>query len=256
MGLRVLILLAILSRSYCLRETGDYLYLPSTSFPILVVSSDGDGGTQPEQLESSLVLADDVLGNEDSAESSVLGNMDELAVGVSAEPPRTSRTPIRESLYVVIPMTLIYSLIFITGLVGNISTCIVIARTRILHSATNYYLFSLSISDLLLLLSGLPQEMYSIWVRYPYIFGEAFCVIRGLAAETSANATVLTITAFTVERYVAICHPLRSHKLSQLSRVVRIIIAIWIVALALALPQAARFGLVDEVSEMGVINLN
>ncbi len=48
---------------------------------------------------------------------------------------------------------------------------------------------------------NLFQEIYHIWVKYPYIFGEAFCVIRGLAAETSANATVLTITAFTVERF-------------------------------------------------------
>jgi len=27
-----------------------------------------------------------------------------------------------------------------------------------------------------------------------------------MAAETSTNASILTITAFTVERYVAICH--------------------------------------------------
>ena len=89
--------------------------------------------------------------------------------------------------------------------------------------------------------------MYLTWLKWPYIFGEAFCLIRGLAAETSANATVLTITAFTVERYVAICHPLRSHKLSQLSRVITIILLIWVFALALALPQAAQFGVVDEV---------
>ena len=117
-----------------------------------------------------------------------------------------------------------------------------------MHTATNYYLFSLAISDLLLLISGLPQEMYLTWVKWPYIFGEAFCLIRGLASETSANATVLTITAFTVERYVAICHPLRSHKLSQLSRVITIILLIWVFALALALPQAAQFGVIDEVS--------
>lgn len=30
------------------------------------------------------------------------------------------------------------------------------------------------------------------------VFGEVFCIGRGLAAETSSNATVLTITAFTV----------------------------------------------------------
>jgi len=112
--------------------------------------------------------------------------------------------PKRDPLYVVIPITFIYMLIFITGVIGNISTCIVISKNKSLKTATNYYLFSLAVSDFLLLLSGVPQEMYSIWSKYPYVFGELFCVIRGLVAETSANATVLTITAFTVERYVAV----------------------------------------------------
>lgn len=39
-----------------------------------------------------------------------------------------------------------------------------------------------------------------------------------------------------------------SHKISQLSRVVRMIGIIWIVAFCLALPQAAQFGIIDEVS--------
>lgn len=112
--------------------------------------------------------------------------------------------PKRDPLYVVIPITFIYMLIFITGVIGNISTCIVISKNKSLKTATNYYLFSLAVSDFLLLLSGVPQEMYVIWSKYPYIFGEMFCVLRGLVAETSSNATVLTITAFTVERYVAV----------------------------------------------------
>ncbi|GFG30521.1 hypothetical protein Cfor_01849, partial [Coptotermes formosanus] len=152
--------------------------------------------------------------------------------------------PVRDPLYIVIPITISYALIFITGLVGNVVTCIVIARNKHMHTATNYYLFSLAVSDLLLLVSGLPQEMYCIWSRYPYVFGEVFCVLRGLAAETSANATVLTITAFTVERYVAICHPFLSHTMSKLSRAVKLILVIWIVSLAFAVPQAFQFGIV------------
>lgn len=106
----------------------------------------------------------------------------------------------RDPLYIVIPITIIYATIFVSGLIGNISTCVVIARNKSMHTATNYYLFSLAVSDLLLLVSGLPPEMYYIWSHFPYVFGEVFCVIQSFAAETSANATVLTITAFTVER--------------------------------------------------------
>lgn len=154
--------------------------------------------------------------------------------------------PKRDALYIVIPMSIIYCLIFITGVVGNVVTCIVIARNKYMHTATNYYLFSLAISDLLLLVSGLPQEIVQIWCRYPYLFGEVFCVLRGLAAETSTNATVLTITAFTVERYVAICHPFLAQTMSKLSRAVKLIVVIWLVALSFAIPQAIQFGVVGE----------
>ncbi|OWR43607.1 diapause hormone receptor [Danaus plexippus plexippus] len=112
-----------------------------------------------------------------------------------------------------------------------------------MHTATNYYLFSLAISDLLLLISGMPQEIYSIWSKWPYIFGNVFCVLRGLAAETSTNASVMTITLFTIERYLAICHPFVSHKMSKLSRAIKHVLLLWVASLALALPQALQFGI-------------
>ncbi|OAD57201.1 Neuropeptides capa receptor [Eufriesea mexicana] len=122
-----------------------------------------------------------------------------------------------------------------------------------MHTATNYYLFSLAVSDLLLLISGLPPEMYYIWSQFPYMFGEVFCIIQSFAAETSVNATVLTITAFTVERYVAICHPFISHTMSKLSRAVKFVIVIWLLALCLAVPQAIQFGIIYEYSNGSVV---
>ncbi|XP_017757031.1 PREDICTED: neuromedin-U receptor 2-like [Eufriesea mexicana] len=159
----------------------------------------------------------------------------------------------RDPLYIVLPITVIYVVIFLTGVVGNVSTCVVIARNKSMHTATNYYLFSLAVSDLLLLISGLPPEMYYIWSQFPYMFGEVFCIIQSFAAETSVNATVLTITAFTVERYVAICHPFISHTMSKLSRAVKFVIVIWLLALCLAVPQAIQFGIIYEYSNGSVV---
>ena len=161
--------------------------------------------------------------------------------------------PYRDPLYVVVPITVIYAAIFLTGIVGNISTCVVIARNKHMHTATNYYLFSLAISDLLLLVSGLPPEVFFMWRKHSYVFGETFCVLQSFAAETSANATVLTITAFTIERYVAICHPFQSHTLSKLSRAVKFVIAIWVSALGLAIPQAIQYGVVTVIGNSGSI---
>ncbi|CAG9857880.1 unnamed protein product [Phyllotreta striolata] len=147
---------------------------------------------------------------------------------------------------IVLTFTVIYAIVFVAGLVGNISTCVVIARNKSMQNATNYYLFNLAVSDLLLLISALPFEIYKIWSEDDYVFGQGLCTAQGLAAETSANAAVLTITAFTVERYIAICHPFLAHAWSKPGRVVRYIIFIWIIALGLALPQAIQFEIIEE----------
>ena len=157
--------------------------------------------------------------------------------------------PARDSSYIVILMTIVYVAILITGVSGNLITCLVIARKRYLHTATNYYLFSLAVSDLLLLILGLPHDLVLLWQKYPYVFSEWFCVIRGLSSELSTNASILTIIAFTIERYIAICHPLRSHTTLKLARVVKTIIIIWIISALCALPIAYEFGIV-QVSEI------
>ncbi|RUS72872.1 hypothetical protein EGW08_019359, partial [Elysia chlorotica] len=148
---------------------------------------------------------------------------------------------------VMVALMAIYSLIFFTGVVGNVCTCLVIARNRFLHTATNYYLFSLAISDVLTLLLALPQEMATIWEAYPFHFGSGFCIIKSFVSEMTAYASVLTITAFTIDRYVAICHPLRSQVLSSLSRAVKIIMLIWTIACACALPYPIHTRTYHEV---------
>ena len=61
---------------------------------------------------------------------------------------------VTKSEVILILLTVIYIIIFITGILGNVVTCIVIAKNKSMHTAVNYYLFSLAVSDLLLLISG------------------------------------------------------------------------------------------------------
>lgn len=67
--------------------------------------------------------------------------------------------PVRDEFSTALSLSLIYSLILFTGVIGNICTCIVIVKNKYLHTSVNYYLISLACSDLLLLILGLPQEM-------------------------------------------------------------------------------------------------
>ncbi|XP_076077991.1 pyrokinin-1 receptor-like [Mytilus galloprovincialis] len=144
--------------------------------------------------------------------------------------------PRRHDLPVVVILLIIYCLIFISGTVGNICTCVVIVKNNYMQTTTNYYLFSLAISDMLTLLFGLPPEAYAVLESYPWRFGEAFCLFKSCLFEMTAYVSVLTITAFSVERYIAICYPLKAHKFADLKRSIKIIIAIWIVSFFFALP--------------------
>jgi hypothetical protein len=56
---------------------------------------------------------------------------------------------------IMLTITVIYVLLFVSGVVGNVVLCVVILRNRSMHTATNCYLFSLAVSDLTVLLLGI-----------------------------------------------------------------------------------------------------
>ena len=62
-------------------------------------------------------------------------------------------------LDVVVPITIVYILIFVSGVVGNVAVCAIIVRNPSMHTATNCYLFSLAISDLTVLLFGKKYQI-------------------------------------------------------------------------------------------------
>ncbi|XP_023245065.1 neuropeptides capa receptor-like [Copidosoma floridanum] len=86
-------------------------------------------------------------------------------------------------LDVIIPLTTIYAIIFFLGIIGNLATCLVIIKNSFLQSVTNFYLFSLAISDVTLLLLGLPNELSVFWQQYPWVLGLGLCKFRAYLSE-------------------------------------------------------------------------
>ena len=70
--------------------------------------------------------------------------------------------------------------------------------------------------------------------NYSGIFGIFVCKISEFAKDLSIGVSVFTLTALAIDRYEAIVSPLK--KLQKKSRIVLIIIFIWILAFCLALP--------------------
>ncbi|KAG4070209.1 hypothetical protein HA402_003899, partial [Bradysia odoriphaga] len=140
-------------------------------------------------------------------------------------------------------VTILYVGVFIAGIVGNVIVCVVIIRHSSMHTATNYYLFSLAVSDLIYLMFGLPYDLSLFWYQYPFSLGLAFCKLRALISEASTYVSVLTIVAFSMERFLAICHPLHLYAMSGFKRAVRIIAALWVISFLSAVP----FGVYSKI---------
>ncbi|XP_071516329.1 neuromedin-U receptor 2-like [Panulirus ornatus] len=144
--------------------------------------------------------------------------------------------PQRVRYNALLPLTVVYSVIAVGGVLGNALTCLVVARNHSMRTSTNYYLVNLAVADLLTFCLVLPVDMYQMWVQYPWPWGDAACKVRAVVPETLAHISVLTILAVSVERYVAITDPVYARTTHTMSRTARVLPVIWLIAFLAATP--------------------
>jgi len=137
-------------------------------------------------------------------------------------------------------LLIIYTIIFFIGLVGNIMTIIIIKYNTHLRTPTNFYLLNLSVSDLMMLMCNLPLEMIEIHYR-EWPLSIIFCKLRNISAEFFTCSSILTILAFTCERYFAIVHPIHFRRLSHFRRAQNIIFIIWFISLIFSVPLGLSY---------------
>ncbi|XP_051980446.1 neuromedin-U receptor 1 [Xyrauchen texanus] len=142
-----------------------------------------------------------------------------------------------------LPVCITYLIIFLVGAVGNILTCTVISRNKVMRTPTNFYLFSLAVSDLLVLLLGMPLELYEMWSNYPFLLGKGGCYFKTFLFETVCFASILNVTALSVERYIAVVHPLRAKYVVTCTHAKRVILSIWSVSVLGAIPNTSLHGI-------------
>lgn len=155
--------------------------------------------------------------------------------------------------------TVLYLLIFIIGILGNVSTCLVIIKRHYMHSSTNFYLCNLAISDLTILLVGLPTDVYYFWRPYKAIGGTWFCIFKGFLTETASNVSILTIVTFTFERWVNICRPFKNSNnfgaQQNSKKIIYNIGLIWTLSSIAAAPISIQLGIIEYSSEYSQCNV-
>ncbi|XP_071500766.1 galanin receptor 2b-like [Diadema antillarum] len=114
------------------------------------------------------------------------------------------------------------------GIVGNSLVIIVLFNRRELSRSTDTLVGALAAADLLasIFMIPLPQAL----TVPSSVLGQVYCkvVYTSMFLWTSFDASIFTLTAIAVERYIAVAYPFQFKRLVTRKRVIIVIVANWI----------------------------
>ncbi|XP_029828900.2 neuropeptide SIFamide receptor [Ixodes scapularis] len=140
-----------------------------------------------------------------------------------------------------------YSVVFVVGIVGNCCVLKVVSRnTSMKNSAFHMLLVNLAVADLMVIVFCLPVTLVG-HLFGPWILGLFVCKGVSYLQGVSVCASVNTLVAISIDRFFAICHPMKRQITIRVCRV--IIAVIWSFSLTITLPWTFFFRLMPMLSE-------
>jgi len=154
------------------------------------------------------------------------------AVNASVKQPAAPVFPVylHQPLGATVFQISLWSTIVLLGVIGNVLVCIAILTRPKMKSSMNYYLLSLAIADLGVLLMIYPMVVLKYLCPFRWLLGEHACYYLYPTVEMFFGASVWSITAIAIERYRNIVGARRYH-IKHRSRV-RTFVVIGVVWLA------------------------
>nr|RLV64474.1 hypothetical protein DV515_00017457 [Chloebia gouldiae] len=136
--------------------------------------------------------------------------------------------------------------------VGNLGVLLAVYRLRRKMSRMHLFILHLGLSDLgVALFQVLPQLLWK--VTYRFLGPDPLCRAVKYLQVLSMFASTYMLMVMTLDRYLAVCHPLRS--LRQPSRQAYAMIgATWLLSCLLSLPQVFIFSLREVRPGSGVLD--
>ena len=158
----------------------------------------------------------------------------------------------REASFII---KVILPIIFIIGILGNMAFFLLLVRVQSMRTITNFYLANLAAADLMILII---ETMFQAWcyrssiVSWNYPFHTSFgCSLFFFGYYVFYSASNFLIAKVSIDRYMAICQPLKYRNLKLKKQKTYITAGlIWILSIlfgALNVPSFAR--LVDVCIE-------
>ena len=143
-------------------------------------------------------------------------------------------------------------LIDLTVVLGNSLVIAAVITTRKLRTVTNIFIVSLATADLLLGFAVLPFSI-SVEVLKFWLWGPIWCNMWLAIDVWLCTASILSLCAISLDRYIAVTHPIRYPSIVSPFRGKILVSIVWILAFVICLPPLIGWndtntGTLDNIS--------
>uniref|UniRef100_A0A8D2N7B0 G-protein coupled receptors family 1 profile domain-containing protein n=1 Tax=Zonotrichia albicollis TaxID=44394 RepID=A0A8D2N7B0_ZONAL len=129
---------------------------------------------------------------------------------------------------------LILGAFILFAIIGNILVILSVACNRHLRIPTNYFIVNLAIADLLLSFTVLPfsatLEVLGYWV-----LGRIFCDIWAAVDVLCCTASILSLCAISIDRYIGVRYSLQYPTLVTRRRAILALLAVWVLSMVISI---------------------
>ena len=140
-----------------------------------------------------------------------------------------------QTLPIIITKTVFVSFFTILSIVENFCVLYAIKRFKTLRTVPNYFIASLSLADVLYAIFGSPS-MIATTISKGWVLGDFYCNVIGIINTLSCTASITTLVAISVNRYIAVSRPFRIIRIYTFRNTILIIIMIWFASLLFSAP--------------------
>ncbi|XP_034943701.1 tachykinin-like peptides receptor 99D isoform X2 [Chelonus insularis] len=130
--------------------------------------------------------------------------------------------------------TFLFVGMIIVATLGNIIVIWIVLRHKRMRTVTNYFLVNLSIADAMVSTLNVTFN-YFYMLNSHWTFGNLYCKISQFIAVLTICASVFTLMAISIDRYMAIMNPLRPRMGRRSTLCVAVLI--WVVGAILSFPM-------------------